>query len=108
MKPSEAAGNSTGQNQFASCVSILSLYGDDASADRSEDHANPSSAKRKARRIKKFIYNYLEDKMLEIGRHVRVQRGKTVLKGLLRFVPGAKKSSKAKGYDHLITDEERR
>lgn len=106
MKPSEAACSSTGQNQFSSCVSIISLYDDEA--DHSEEGSNSSAAKRKVRRIKRVIYHYLEDTMLEIGRHVRVQRGKTILKGLLRFVPGAKKSSKAKGYDHLITDEERR
>lgn len=48
--------------------------------------------------------------MVEFGRQVRqVKAGhRCTLKGLLRFVPGMRKSSKAKGYDHLITDEERR
>lgn len=106
MKSSEVACSSTNQNQFSSCVSILSLYVDDT--EPSGDGFNSSASKRKVHRIKRIICHYLEDKMLEIGQHIRLQRGKTVLKGLLRFVPGAKKSSKAKGYSHLITDEERR
>lgn len=106
MKASDNGRNSADKNQFSSCVSILSLYQDEEDLEENRDYY--SSTKRKACQARKFIYRYLEHKVLEIGRHVRVKRGKTALKGLLRFVPGVKKSSKAKGYDHLITDEERR
>uniref|UniRef100_A0A8D8AC77 (northern house mosquito) hypothetical protein n=1 Tax=Culex pipiens TaxID=7175 RepID=A0A8D8AC77_CULPI len=92
-------------------VSTISLYREDSDSSPEGTATSSSSSKsRSYKRISQLLNTFLEDKMVEFGRQVRqVKAGhRCTLKGLLRFVPGMRKSSKAKGYDHLITDEERR
>ncbi|XP_039445017.1 phospholipid scramblase 2-like isoform X7 [Culex pipiens pallens] len=91
-------------------VSTISLYREDSDSSPEGSATRSSSKSRSYKRLSQLLNTFLEDKMVELGRQVRqVKAGhRCTLKGLLRFVPGMRKSSKAKGYDHLITDEERR
>uniref|UniRef100_A0A182SGH9 Uncharacterized protein n=1 Tax=Anopheles maculatus TaxID=74869 RepID=A0A182SGH9_9DIPT len=55
----------------------------------------------------RFVIRFLEDKMFDLGRQLHFRQGKASIRRMLRFIPGVRKSAKAKGYEHLITDEER-
>uniref|UniRef100_A0A182MFG8 Uncharacterized protein n=1 Tax=Anopheles culicifacies TaxID=139723 RepID=A0A182MFG8_9DIPT len=88
--------------EFGSIVSVAeSASGID---DGSQDRASSRSPYDRAR----FLLRFMEEKMFDLGRQLHLRQGKASIRRMLRFIPGVRKSAKAKGYEHLITDEERR
>uniref|UniRef100_A0A182Y0X4 Phospholipid scramblase n=2 Tax=Anopheles stephensi TaxID=30069 RepID=A0A182Y0X4_ANOST len=97
--------------EFGSIVSVAeSASGMDESGDnrrpvqRDRENAARPSPHDRAR----FVIRFLEDKMFDLGRQLHLRQGKASIRRMLRFIPGVRKSAKAKGYEHLVTDEERR
>lgn len=98
--------------EFGSIVSIAeSASGmDGKSGDSSvKDGCDREGARAQQHQYRtRFLLRFLEEKMFDLSRQLHIRQGKATIRRMLRYIPGVRKSAKAKGYEHLVTDEERR
>uniref|UniRef100_A0A182WKA7 Phospholipid scramblase n=1 Tax=Anopheles minimus TaxID=112268 RepID=A0A182WKA7_9DIPT len=45
----------------------------------------------------RFLLRFVEEKMFDLGRQLHIRQGKASIRRMLRFIPGVRKSAKAKG-----------